>query len=262
MVSFLDILRRGRADPDAEDEGAASSAPNASSSHDEEDAASPDGSDESSQEENAEAIAAFRRRARTEKARMAAMLARQRRKLVADPHAKTTAHAASSYRPLLQPRPEINKPGNHLKHLRLRRMRVVFSWFKAWCASIAHFVQGINGSHSLVINVVDDSNCVLSQLVEGAPQWRKSRVVTVMNQVQSMVIQYSSSGEPCYQTYLVNAPLVCIDKANASTLGAELRSWLVTFLGKVGWRFKDLESVWMLLLSFQSREPCCVGTLL
>ena len=236
MVSFLDILRRGRADRDVDDESATSPVPNESSSQNEQDSES---SDESSEEEQAEAIAAFRRRARTEKARIAALLARERRRQGAEPHAKTPLHPASSYLPHLQPRPEINKPGNHQKHLRLRRMRVVFSWFKAWCASIAHFLQGIHGGHSLVINVVDDSNCVLSQLVEGAPQWRKSRVVTVMNQVQTVVIQYSSSGEPCHQSYLVHAPLVCVDKANAPTLGAELRSWLLSFLGKVGWRFQE-----------------------
>ena len=162
----------------------------------------------------------------------------------------------------MQPRPEINKPGNHLKHLRLRRMRVVFSWFKAWCASIAHFVQGINGSHSLVINVVDDSNCVLSQLVEGgAPV---AEVQSCHRDEPSPV--YGDTVQQFRGTLLPNILGECtscvIDKANASTLGAELRSWLVTFLGKVGWRFKDLESVWMLLLSFQSREPCCVGTLL
>ena len=66
-----------------------------------------------------------RRVAQTEKARAAALLARQKRKNP-DSIAK---HPAYQFKPDLQPRPEINKPGTFTRTLHRRRLRVVFSWF-------------------------------------------------------------------------------------------------------------------------------------
>ena len=203
--------------------------------------------------EDPQHLQALEKRARTEKARAAALLAHQKRKDAKERGTAHKEHPASRYKPDLQPRPEINKPGNFYGTLHRRRLRVVFSWFKAWCSSLNSWLlgPGSRGNHCFTVNIVDDSNFVLSQTFEGASTWRKSRVIPVMNQAQSLVISYGQSGVAaaggssndssscnCHRTFLVHTPLVCLTKTNAASLGLELQSWLVTFLGRVGRRFQ------------------------
>lgn len=206
---------------------------------------------ESDKDCEAEELAAFRRRARTEKARAAALVAREKRKM-----ASTTVveHPAKCFQPDLQPQPEINKPGNFSGVFHRRRWRVVYSWFRAWCASLSCYLKdlGSSASHCFTITVADDSNFVLSEVVEGAPQWRLSRVISVMNIVQAMVVAHqheddttstAETGCECHEhgthrAFLVHTPMICVPKTDAASLGLELRSWLLSFLGRVGRRFQ------------------------
>lgn len=242
VMSILRLFRRASAgsDPCAANELSATSSSSSSttssgSSHDSHDSES---SDSGQANRFARALAALNRRRRTEKARVAALVARKKRQL--EPKPAVLEHPAARYKPDLQPRPEINKPGNFTTALHRRRLRVIFSWFKAWISKLVHFLQGpgISSSHFFTVNIVDDSNFVLSQLVDGAPNWRKARVVSVMNMVQTVVIPWTDDNE-CqrYQTYLVHTPMVCLPKTDAWRLGIELRSWLICFLGKIAPRF-------------------------
>ena len=193
----------------------------------------------------------LKRKARTEKARAAALLSRQRKRL--EKEKPLEEHPAARFKPDLQPQPEINKPGNFTGTIHRRRLRVVYSWFKAWCFNLIKFLEGLvskgSASHCFTVSVVDDSNFVLSQVVDGAPNWRKARVVPVMNLIQSMVIGYENATSASatdgsaelnceHRTFLIHTPLVCLAKTNAGTLGLQLHSWLLTFLGKTSSRFQ------------------------
>ena len=193
----------------------------------------------------------LKRKARTEKARAAALLSRQRKRL--EKEKPLEEHPAARFKPDLQPQPEINKPGNFTGTIHRRRLRVVYSWFKAWCFNLIKFLEGLvskgSASHCFTVSVVDDSNFVLSQVVDGAPNWRKARVVPVMNLIQSMVIGYENATSASatngsaelnceHRAFLIHTPLVCLAKTNAGTLGLQLHSWLLTFLGKTSSRFQ------------------------
>lgn len=185
----------------------------------------------------------LRQRARTEKARAASLVAREKRKALVD---HIPEHPAARFKPDLQPKPEINKHGNFTKPIHKRRLRVVFSWFVSWCLKFRQFLQkpDVVANHAFTVSIVDDTNMVLSENTEGAPHWRKSRVISVMNLVQSYVINYQDINQDagcneCYhKTFLIHSPLVCLPKTNAETLASELSSWLLTFLGKVSERFQ------------------------
>ena len=200
-------------------------------------------SESSESESDTSELARLRRRARTEKARQAALLARQQRRQTAE---QIPEHPAAHFKPDLQPNPEINKPGNFTGTIHRRRLRVVFSWFVSWCCKLREFLQktDISPNHAFTVSIVDDTNMVLSQTVEGAPNWRKSRVVSVMNLVQSYVINYQETDKDpgsndCYhKSFLVHSPLVCLPRTNAETLVPELTGWLLTFLGKFSERFQ------------------------
>lgn len=193
-------------------------------------------------------LLALKRRKQTEKARAAALLAKQRRRFERESWRPAPAHPAILYKPDLQPQPEINRPGNFTQTIHRRRLRVVFSWFQAWCSALGEFLRPIgiggNGNHCFTVNIVDDSNFRLAQVLEGAPNWRGSRVISVMNLVQSIVVSYEDSGKTCQRTFMCHTPLVTVPKTNAATLGLELQSWLLTFLGKVGRRFQLFGMSW------------------
>lgn len=179
----------------------------------------------------------LKRRAQTEKARAAALLARAKRK--SQPSEEAPLHPAAMYKPDLQPRPEVNKPGHSSLPERWRRLRVVFSWMKAWCAALGSFLQsaGPTATHCFTTTVVDDTNMTLSEAID--TDWRKSRVVSVMNMMQSLVVTCKvDEGESQRHTFLVHSPLIVLPKTTAGSIVHELRSWLVTFAGKVSARFQ------------------------
>lgn len=136
----------------------------------------------SESESDAQELNRAKRRLRTEKARAAALLARQVKRAEAEKAKLTTSdHPAARFKPDLQPNPEINKPGNFSNTIHRRRIRVVYSWFKAWCTSLLSILQSCtnrNSSFCYTVNVVDDTSIRLADLISGVPQWRKSRMVS------------------------------------------------------------------------------------
>lgn len=177
----------------------------------------------------------LKRRAQTEKARAAAAVAREKRK--AAKAEDVPEHAAARFKPDLQPEPEINRPGNYSLLMRWRRLRVIVSWFQAWCSSLERFLQTPTANHCFTTNVVDDTNMVLSDVIDST--WLKSRVVSVMNSVQSLVVCYNDdNGDECHRTFMVHCPPVCLPKTDAATLVWELKAWILTFLGRVSSRFE------------------------
>lgn len=152
----------------------------------------------------------LKRRVQTEKARAAAAVARAKRK--ASKYEDAPEHPAARFKPDLQPRPEINKPGNYSLVLRWRRLRVVFSWFQAWCSSLEKFLNtsAATANHCFTTNIVDDTNMVLSDVIDGS--WLKSRVVSVMNNVESLVVCYKDGEDVCHKTFMVHTPPVCLPK--------------------------------------------------
>ena len=199
------------------------------------------GSSSSPDDRSRELLVKLKRRAQTEKARAAALVARAKRRIEKVTPSAPPPHPAALYQADLQPRPEVNKPGGSNWDRAFRRVRVLISWFQSWCSCMEQFLTGTVADHSLLISVVDDTNVVLSERIDA--HWRRSRVVTVMNMVQSLVVAYNESSpgvEPCrcHRTFLAHVPPVCVPKTDAPTLVAELQSWLVTFKGKVSKRFE------------------------
>ncbi|CAK9052150.1 unnamed protein product [Durusdinium trenchii] len=79
----------------------------------------------SESESDAQELNRAKRRLRTEKARAAALLARQVKRAEAEKAKLTTSdHPAARFKPDLQPNPEINKPGNFSNTIHRRRIRV------------------------------------------------------------------------------------------------------------------------------------------
>ncbi|CAK9085767.1 Uncharacterized protein SCF082_LOCUS40615 [Durusdinium trenchii] len=125
----------------------------------------------SESESDAQELNRAKRRLRTEKARAAALLARQVKRAEAEKAKLTTSdHPAARFKPDLQPNPEINKPGNFSNTIHRRRIRVVYSWFKAWCTSLLSILQSCtnrNSSFCYTVNVVDDTSIRLADLISG-----------------------------------------------------------------------------------------------
>lgn len=189
--------------------------------------------------------------ARTAKARAAAIVSKTQRKMM---KLKPPEHPAADFQEDLQPDAPINLPGQFGTFARQRRLRLLVSWLKSWCAAITRFFQMSTAehhiSHVLVCSITDDTNMRLGAAT-GRQFWRPSRVVSVMNQVQNVVARVHCIGnekpadngvelEEYYKTFQVHTPLVCLPKANATTITAEFASRIFLFLGSVSDRFQQL----------------------
>eukprot|EP00438_Fugacium_kawagutii_P022410 Skav209131 [mRNA] locus=scaffold682:262010:265350:+ [translate_table: standard] len=114
------------------------------------------------------------RRLRTEKARASALLSKQRSRLEEQRNQNPLEnHPAAHFRPDLQPSPETNRfaggacsaPSTHR-----RRVRVLYSWFKSWCASLLNYLQASTVNHCFTVNIVDDTSMRLAETMPGAPR--------------------------------------------------------------------------------------------
>ena len=185
----------------------------------------------------------FRRQRQTAKARAASLLSRGMKKLAKDALLNPPAHPAEKFRNDREATSQIHKPGQCHEVVRLRRLRLLVSYVKAWCASVLAFFQRLAGKvqHTIVIAIVDDTNIRLSEIPAGATGWRLSRVVTVMNTVQKLVVNYKeANGASDAKMFNVVTPTVSLSKADTDTLSVHFLSNLFCFLGVISMRYKDL----------------------
>ena len=191
-----------------------------------------------------------RRRAQTEKARKAAIEAKMKKRLTK--HLVGALHIpptnAEKYMPDLQHDSTLNKPGSyhpdpaigHPAAIRKRRLRLIYSFFKATCAALNTLFQRGGIRHCINSSVIDDTNVRLSQTVDGA--MKTARVVSVMNNVQGCMVTFEKQqqegqesgtdlGHTCFQ---LQTPMVVLPRATASTIVAELCGWFLCALGLGG----------------------------
>lgn len=203
------------------------------------------GSSSSSQSENVELSAFRKRQKQTAKARAESLKSRTRKKLAKHAILNPPAHPAERFRHDLQANSDINKVGQHTHTDRLRRLRLLVSYVKAWCAALVGFFQKWAGliDHTLVIAIVDDTNVKLSEIPAGASKWRMSRVATVMNVVQALVVSYrpddANAASRNRKTFRVITPMVTLPKADTDTISAQLVMQLICFLGVFSSRYSD-----------------------
>lgn len=209
-----------------------------------------DGSDSGTCELNEVAALQLRarRQAQTVKARAASLVSRTLQKH--ECNFLPQPHPAQQYRHFLQPRAAASKgvSGELAAHTaRKQRLRVLLSWLHQWCAALANFLRKTDqepaGSSSLIdIVVVDDTNVRLAETIPGAPHWMPSRVVTMMNMVQHLIVGFAASETPnCEKSFIVHTPFACLGKADQQNLGSELRSRVFLFLGELSPRFRILD---------------------
>lgn len=182
-----------------------------------------------------------RRRKQTEAAQKAAVAAKLKRKMAKELAILPRKSDAEHFIPDLQPNCELNKPGpdQSSRKGRWRRLRLIFSYFKAACSAInSLFQEDLNVSHVVSVSILDDTNVTLSKTVQG--QWQSSRVVTVLNNCQACTVCYDSGQQDpalrCWdhKSFQLHTPPTCLPRANAPSIFAELRDWLFSFAGKVG----------------------------
>lgn len=195
----------------------------------------------SNKDELAELQAVVKRRQQTEKARLNSIKARTLRKHAKHVDMKTCEHPAESFRKDITPDSDINRPGT--VNIRFRRLRLLFSWFKAWGRAVVSFFNEKTDkiNHCILVSVVDDTNMRLSEIPDGAPQWRMARTVNVMNNVQNLVVNYDleDAHDPCHKHFAIHTPLACLAKSDRDGVSSEFASRLFCFLGRVSQRYRS-----------------------
>ena len=173
----------------------------------------------------------------TQKARTRAIQAKAVKKLAKTANLNPPEHPAERYRRDVQVTSDLNRQGS--VNVRFRRLRLLLSYFKGWCAALVLFFQKFNDqvSHTVLVSVVDDTNIRLAEIPDGAPQWRLSRVMSIMNNIQNLVVAYDEGGNFCHKHFVIHTPFVCLPKSDRDNISAEFVSRLFSFLGKVSSRY-------------------------
>eukprot|EP00434_Breviolum_minutum_P006290 symbB.v1.2.005550.t1/scaffold258.1/size251559/4 len=214
----------------------------------------------SNKDELAELQAVVKRRQQTEKARLNSIKARTLRKHAKHVDMKTCEHPAESFRKDITPDSDINRPGT--VNIRFRRLRLLFSWFKAWGRAVVSFFNEKSDkiNHCILVSVVDDTNMRLSEIPDGAPQWRMARTVNVMNNVQNLVVNYDleDAHDPCHKHFAIHTPLACLAKSDRDGISSEFASRLFCFLGRVSQRYRS----WNVASDLMSNEGCSLHAIL
>eukprot|EP00438_Fugacium_kawagutii_P000563 Skav206451 [mRNA] locus=scaffold230:72031:80449:- [translate_table: standard] len=187
-------------------------------------------------------------RARTQKARDAAIKKKLTAKLLKTANdVPKNPHPAAEYERdvFVDTAQLLSKPGID-KTMRHRRLRLLWSWLTAFTCSIADFLREkeSNLRHVLNICVIDDTNMILSASREGEfeEQGSSSMVVSIMNNVQTLVLRFSDSSssnssgdcETSYRTFFVQTPLCPLDRTNARGILTEFSGWAFFWLGTEG----------------------------
>ena len=223
------------------------------SSHDE-DSSDSNGSEspQRASDDNAdsEELARLKRRQRTEKARVASLLSRQRRKLeekhgeeaAADPVAtfQRTFLASGQARKNWWNPFESGIGVDTLDKTAGGRSRAVFTYFLNMVHALRSLFLGNESaepqpiSHLLNINIHDDTNIKL------ASSHRSSRSVRpVLSNIQHQILIRSGmqdSDLPVW--FLVHQPLIVLQRATARQLCNQFLAWSLHFAGQIGQRLK------------------------
>lgn len=231
------------------------------SSSDESDVGGSDGSTDSSNESPAADPRILRRQIKrqkqTAKGRAAALKVKAMKKLGKQASLKPPDHPAERFRNDRRAKSEINRPG--CNNVRLRRLRLLCSYMKGWCQAVMSFFDQVSNTveHTILVSVVDDTNVRLSEIPCGATgHWRVSRVVSVMNNIQSFVVGHKGNGEEggdrCHHKwFLVPTPMICLPKSDRNSITSAFMSRLLCFLGKV----PDIFCGWELLSDLTKMVP-------
>ena len=192
-------------------------------------------------------VKTFRRRHQTQKARDALREKRLRAKLTQDKLPRNE-HPAAEYQAdvFVDSGFELCKAGAP-KPVRRRRLRLLWSWFTTLTSAIASLLRDREKDlrHVLNICVIDDTNMTLAPSRDGEfdKHGCPSNVVSVMNNIQTLVLRFSGEGDceqppDSYRTFLVHTPMCPLDRANASGIATEFVAWVMFWLGAVGqhWR--------------------------
>lgn len=195
----------------------------------------------------------LKRQAQTAKARLASLHSRRMRKIAkaADlPSELPPKHPAEEYRDDVKANNTMAQPGQPGHVSRKRRLRLLVSYLKGWVAGLMGFFKRFSGDssdavhHTISTIILDDTNMRLSQQDSHVKQWRTSRIVSVMNIVQTFLVCFSSAGVDGERTkqkaFTVHTPLVVLPKAGRDGLYFEMISRFVVFLGEVSYRFQML----------------------
>ena len=196
------------------------------------------------------ALRALKRAKQTEKARAKSLVSRA---LAKEKRLKCELpeHPADFYRPALVANSDYTKPGLSARDRR-HRLRLLWSWFSAFVASIVRFVHGNeqNVNHIITMCVVDDTNMRLTPkpVCEGDKKTHSSRVVSCMNMLQTLLFNVKDEqsfqddmGAPstncAYKSFIVHTPTIPLERTNAKGLATEFLGWVFMWLGSVGERF-------------------------
>lgn len=191
---------------------------------------------------------------RTFKARVAALLAKQKRKIelelkpqgCTNPEEEVTrcfqreflASKATQWDPLED---VVDTTGHETWDETSGRRRAVYSYFKAfagavmsafqWTDQCSSTTQATTVSHVISINTNDDTNMKLGSGTRGSTEVR-----SVMNNIQEHILLSESSEQPIW--FSVHQPLVALERADASCLYSHFMAWLLGFAGYVGWKLR------------------------
>ena len=119
-------------------------------------------------------------------------------------------------------------------------------WGLALVNAVTRRLSVSEASHTLTTCIIDDTNLKLSQTVPEATQWKVSRVVSIMNNVQSLIVGFekpSSDAEGSQpETHRMILPIhtapAILPKADKETLCAEFLSRIFMFCGSTANRFQ------------------------
>lgn len=198
----------------------------------------------------------MRRQAQTAKARVAALQAKERKRIARFSMLPEIIerHPAERFREDLNAESLINKPGgsSSLQRTRMRRLRLAVSYLKGWCANLLNCFNtwGDRVEHTILTAVTDDTAVKLRPDKEGLPTDapRQSRAVSVMNTMQSLTVCYTCDGVESEQNrgngsrcklFPIVTPLSVIPKADRDGISTVFRSRLFSFCGKVSKRYKQ-----------------------
>ena len=189
----------------------------------------------------------LKRQAQTAKARAAALRSKAikrmgRAGLVSN--LTMAVHPAEKFREDLNMDSSINKPGSSHPSVRLRRLRLLVSYLKGWCANLVSCFDSWDGmvEHTILTAITDDTAVKLAPGHEdfGKNFISKSRAASVMNTVQNLTVCYadSSKAESCHKCFPIVAPLTVLPKADCEGITSSFRARPFSFCGKVSKRYR------------------------
>lgn len=193
-----------------------------------------------------------KRRARTAKARAAAIATKTTRRLARKAVLQPPQHPAGDFKDDI-------KANNSLAHPqanRFRRIRLLVSYLASWGRALVNFFLQVQSTedtdicHVVTTCILDDTNMRLASQAPGIHQWKMSRVVTVMNCVQNLVISFTTkSSSPSqesagiktgYKVFPVFTPPAALPKADRFGIASECVSRLCICFGDISSRFEAL----------------------